>query len=60
MRAHVNTRTSATVATLVGWQVHKVNSLVFPLSSLDTAQPSLILPLRKSGALNRAQQGFIL
>ena len=49
MRAHVYTRTS-TVATLVGWQVNKVNSLVWPLSILHckrkgcsyTAQPTLI------------------
>ena len=49
MRAHVYTRT-ATVATLVGWQVNnKVNSPVFPLSILIldekdvyTVQPTLI------------------
>ena len=65
MRAHVYART-ATVATLVGWQVNKVNSPVFPFSSLHRRREglnilhSLLKQLRISRTANRAQQGFIL
>ena len=55
MRAHVYTRT-ATVATLVGWQVSKVNSPVSPLSILHRRRKRL----RISGTANRAKLGFIL
>ena len=49
MRAHVYTRT-ATVATLVGWQVNKVPSPVCPLS---------ILHRKRKGCVYTAQHTLI-
>ena len=59
MRAHVYTRT-ATVATLVGWQVNKVNSPVFPFPILIVDKMMRIYytaQLITNRTANIAQQG---
>ena len=62
MCAHVYTRTAA-VATLVGWQVNKVNSPVCPTSILHRRQKVCVQNAQHTricGNANDTQLGFIL